>query len=119
MLKSLSENMNNENDKWLEKSLKEDSNIADNGFSANILEKIENENLKKMHLRKTILNISYVISFAIFALLAPWGFITEQSNLLLTQVTSIESNAALPITALAVIFITFFTTFILLQESDN
>ncbi|MDG1857849.1 MAG: hypothetical protein P8I94_02020 [Emcibacteraceae bacterium] len=111
--------MNNENDQWLEKALKEESYIADEGFSSNILKQMENEHLKKMRSRKTILTISYIISFVFLALLAPWAAIAEKSNLLLVQFSSINSDASLPITALSIVFVTVFTTYVLLQESDH
>lgn len=124
MLKSfdpdMENHMNNENDKWLEDQLKKSPDISDDGFSNLIVEKIELEQIIKSHSRRIILNISYILSFALLLILAPWALIAENINIWQNNILNANGDlTALPMTGISILFITALMAFILIQESDG
>ncbi|MCC3861458.1 hypothetical protein [Pseudemcibacter aquimaris] len=112
--------MNNENDKWLEDQLRNIADISDDGFSDTVIRQVEHEHKKFQLRRKLILKLSYAVSFILFALFAPWGWITEQASHWTALFSSVDvQEMSISLTTVALILSTAFIAWVFFQESDG
>lgn len=112
--------MKNKDDSWLEQILNVRPQITTDGFSQQLMARIEQNRLMRKKVRNNILCFTYLVSFLLAAFIMPWNWLMTKFNEthnLYSDIILLGIGSQNSVIDLSILFIFLFTVYVLNQET--